>query len=158
MSVAELLQGAGLTVMPVIQEETTGCGIAVVAAIAGISYVEARRVANRMGITAENPALWSDTDSVRRLLERFGYVTDESPTPFDGWTNLPDRALIALKWHIEKGKPFWHWAIFVRAEEATYVLDSKKTLKTQIRTDFGRMHPKWFLAVRPCRQRDKIHP
>lgn len=145
-----MFRGTELTMKPVIQEEATGCGIAAVAAIAGIAYAEARTVANQMGIHADNSALWSDTASVCRLLERFGYAADKEPTPFDDWADLPDRALIALKWHLEQGKPFWHWAVFVRSDEVTYVLDSKKTLKKHTRTDFGRMHPKWFMAV--CRR------
>jgi len=150
MGDVSLFRGAELTMKPVIQEEATGCGIAAVAAIAGIAYAEARTVANQMGIHADNPALWSDTTSVRRLLNQFGYAAAKEPTPFVDWADLPDRALIALKWHLEQGKPFWHWAVFVRSDKATYVLDSKKTLKTHTRTDFGRMHPKWFTAV--CRR------
>jgi len=37
---------------PVVQLEPTGCGIASVAALAGVSYTAAKRVANRMGISA----------------------------------------------------------------------------------------------------------
>ncbi|ANJ68480.1 hypothetical protein A9404_12280 [Halothiobacillus diazotrophicus] len=133
---------------PVIQEEVTGCGIAAVAVIAGTTYAEARLVAHGLGIHADDSTLWSSTASVRRLLAAFGYVADDEPTPFAGWAQLPDLALLSLKWHLEKGKPYWHWVVFIRSGVAAYVLDSKKALKTHVRTDFGRMRPKWSLGVR----------
>ena len=42
---------------PVVQLERTGCGIASVAALAGVSYREAQRVANRLGIFSGDPTL-----------------------------------------------------------------------------------------------------
>jgi hypothetical protein len=60
---------------------------------------------------------------------------------------LPARALLAIKWHREKGRPYWHWVVFVRERGRAYVLDSGVALKRHVRTDFGRMKPKWFLAV-----------
>jgi hypothetical protein len=38
--------------------------------------------------------------------------------------------------------------VFVRTHERAYVLDSTSALKRHVRTDFGRMKPKWFIAVR----------
>lgn len=38
---------------PVVQEEKTGCAIASAAAIAGISYQEAKKIANELGIYGE---------------------------------------------------------------------------------------------------------
>lgn len=132
---------------PVVQEELTGCGIASAAAIAGISYKEAKNVANRMGIFAEDPSLWSDPQHVRDLLGKLGIDTDREEKPFKDWNSLPDRALLSTKWHIEAGKPFWHWAVFVRLGAEKYVLDSKKSLKTNIRKDFRRIKPRWYIKV-----------
>ncbi len=132
---------------PVVQEEITGCGIASSAAIAGITYKEAKAIANSIGIHAEDQSLWSDTQHVRKLLAKLGIKVNKEEKSFEGWASLPDCSLISLKWHLEKGKPYWHWAVFVREGESEYVLDSKKTLKTNIRTDFGRMKPKWYIEV-----------
>ncbi|MBO1924211.1 hypothetical protein [Thiomicrorhabdus sp. 6S3-12] len=132
---------------PVIQEELTGCGIASAAAIAGISYEEAKQAANRMGIFAEDESLWSSSHYVRDLLDTLGIETDQQEKPFKTWEELPDCALLATKWHLEAGKPFWHWVVFVREGAQEYVLDSKKSLKTNIRKDFARMKPKWFIEV-----------
>ena len=141
------MPGTGKEMKPVVQEEETGCGIASFAAIAGISYNEAKNIANAMGISAEDQALWSDTQYVRRLLAELGFRADKEEIPFRNWKSLPDCALIALKWHGRNGKPFWHWAVFRREENKQYVLDSKKSLKSHVRTDFGRMKPKWHIKV-----------
>jgi len=132
---------------PVIQEEITGCAIASVAAISGVSYNEAKRIANSIGIYADDSALWSETRCIRKLLGAFGIEASEDEPAFDGWDLLPNAALLSTKWHIEKGKPYWHWAVFVREEEMLYVLDSKKSLKSNVRTDFWRIKPKWFIEV-----------
>lgn len=131
----------------VIQEEPTGCGIAACAALAGVNYAEAKLVAAALGIHASDRSLWSDTASVRRLLDAFGMAAAPGETPFESWEALPDRALLAIKWHLESGKPFWHWVVFARDGEQTIVLDSKKDLKSHIRRDFGRINPKWFIEV-----------
>lgn len=132
---------------PVTQEEISGCGIAACAALAGITYVQAKATANALGIYAEDTALWSDTEYVRRLLCALGITAAPTETSFDTWATLPDKALLAIKWRTEQGRPFWHWVVFVRTERDTVVLDSKKALKTNIRRDFGRIKPKWFIRV-----------
>lgn len=134
---------------PVIQLEPTGCGIASVAALAGVSYATAKRVANQMGIFADDIRLWSETTYVRRLLKQYRLRASPSETPFVSWSALPNRALLAIKWHCEGRRSYWHWVVFIRDTHHAYVLDSKQTLRRHVRTDFGRMKPKWFLAVRP---------
>ena len=139
---------------PVVQEEGTGCGIASVATLAGVSYRQARRAAGRLGISAEDPRLWSETGHVRRLLKQYGLRAAAKETPFLSWETLPDLALLAVKWHRAGGRAFWHWVVFRRGPQGPVVLDPKLTLRTHVRTDFGRMKPKWFIAVMaPTRQR-----
>ena len=133
--------------MAVIQEEKTGCAIASSAAIAGISYEEARKIANGMGIYAEDSELWSETNYIRRLLAKLGVKADNREIPFTNWESLPNCALLSIKWHLENGKPYWHWVVFVREGDRKYVLDSRKSLKSNIRTDFGRMKPKWYIEI-----------
>ena len=132
---------------PVMQQERTGCGIAVVAAIACVNYARVKRVAASLGISAKDRGLWSQTGHVRRLATAFGVETSRSTRPFRSWPGLPDCALLAIKWHLEGGRPCWHWVVFVREPGRQYVLDSKPTLNTSVRTDFGRMKPRWFLSV-----------
>lgn len=147
---------------PVPQEEISGCGIASVAALAGISYHEAKTVANSLGIFAEDSSLWSDTHHVRTLLGNFGIATGQCELPFSSWETLPDLALLSVKWHLENGRPFWHWVVFWRSPNGPVVFDSKKSLKTNTRTDFWRIKPKWFIPIeaKPAFEKDcaKAHP
>lgn len=131
----------------VIQAEATGCGIASVAAIAGVSYAGAKKLANSVGIFAQDQKLWSETAHVRRLLNHYGFQAKTGELPFRSWHSLPDLALLAIKWHVEQKKPFWHWVVFTRDASAACVLDSKKSLRRHRRTDFGRMKPKWYIEV-----------
>lgn len=144
---------------PVIQGEQTGCGIASVAALVKIKYAEAKKVANGLGIRAQDERLWSETAHVRKLLAHFGCRALKGERPFRSWKALPDFALLAIKWHVEKNRPYWHWVVFVRDEKGGYVLDSKQALRRHKRTDFGRMKPKWYIEVkRPSKLRSIGNP
>jgi hypothetical protein len=140
-------------IKPVLQRERTGCGIASVAAIAGLSYARVRAIAGSLGISAQDERLWSATAHVRTLLEHLSVKTGRSELPFRSWESLPDLALLSIKWHLEKGRPFWHWVVFVRDDRGARVLDPKKSLRRHVRTDFGRIKPKWFIPVVGARQR-----
>ncbi len=133
---------------PVVQEETTGCGIASVANILGKSYAEMKAIANAMGIYAEDESLWSDTQYVRNMLSQAGVDTSVDEIPFESWEALPDLALLSIKHHWEVGKAFWHWVVFKRIEGQDVVLDSASYLPANIRTDFDEMQPKWFIEVK----------
>lgn len=132
---------------PVIQEETTGCGIAAVANILGKTYSEMKAIANGLGIYADDTALWSDTQYIRTLLSNAGVSTSDEEIPFSTWDTLPDTALLAIKHHQEEGKDFWHWVVFKRRDGEVVVLDSAAYLDSNIRTDFAEMTPKWFIEV-----------
>jgi len=136
---------------PVIQLEPTGCGIASAAAIAGIPYARAKALANSLDIYADDPGLWSGTGHMRTLLRHLGVRAGATQIPFRSWETLPNLALLAIKWHREQGKPCWHWVVFVRDAHRAYVLDPKRSLQRHVRTDFGRMKPKWYIAVRAPR-------
>jgi hypothetical protein len=131
----------------VLQLERTGCGIASVSAIFGRPYSEVKSIANSLGIFANDESLWSETAHVRTLLNHFGIRTGSREIPFRSWESLPDTAVLAIKWHLEKGRPYWHWVVFVRENGQSCVLDSKKSLRANRRTDFGRMKPKWYIPV-----------
>ena len=134
----------------VIQEETTGCGIASVANIVGKTYADMKAIANNMGIYATDQSLWSDTQYVRRLLSEMNVCTSDDERPFQSWATLPDTALLAIKHHQENGKNFWHWVVFKRLEDREVVLDSASYLPSNVRTDFEAMQPKWFIDVKPA--------
>ena len=140
-------RAVALTMKPVIQEEKTGCAIASAAAVSGLSYRQARQIANRLGIHAGDSALWSETDYMRRLLQALGVGAGDAEKPFTGWGALPSCALLAIKWHEVRGMAYWHWVVFVRDHDRSYVLDPKRELRNNVRTDFGRMRPKWYIEI-----------
>ena len=143
---------------PVVQLERTGCGIASVATIAGVSYQQAQRTANRLGIFATDRRLWSETAHVRRLLQEYRLQPMSGEQPFRSWSSLPDLAMLAIKWHREQGRPCWHWVVFVRDRLGERVLDSKRSLTHHVRKDFGRMKPKWSIKVIPPRNHSANSP
>ncbi len=135
---------------PVVQRERTGCGIASVAVLAGVSYRQAQGVANRLGIFAGDSRLWSETRHVRRLLKEYGVRPAHTEVPFTSWEALTDRAVLAVKWHTKRELAFWHWVVFGRGPHGPVVLDSKRALRRHVRTDFGRIKPKWFIPIAGC--------
>ncbi len=136
---------------PVVQEETTGCGIASAANILGKTYSEMKSIANAMGIHASDESLWSDTRYVRRILSGADVEISPDETPFESWNALPGLALLSIKHHREGGRNFWHWVVFKRIDGRPFVLDSASYLPSNIRTDFDAMQPKWFIEVKPAR-------
>ena len=134
---------------PVVQLERTGCGIASMAALAGVTYAQATRLANRLGIFADDSRLWSETDHVRRLLKEYGFRSARTEVPFTSRKALPDLALLAIKWCENGGRACWHWMVFWRGPRGPVVLDSKCALRRHVRNDFGRMKPKWCIPVDP---------
>lgn len=131
----------------VIQQEPSGCGLAACAALAGLSYDQIKTKANAMGIFAEDKALWSQTDYVRKLLAEFDIALSPVETPFDSWQQLPDKALLAIKWHKEHDKPFWHWVVFSRVAGEAVVLDSKKSTEKAQTQRLRAYAAKWYIAV-----------
>jgi hypothetical protein len=131
----------------IIQEETTGCGIASVANIVELPYAVVKDKANSMGIYADDNMLYSDTEYVRNLLKEYGIQISKNEIPFNSWEALPDMALLSIKHHEENGRPFWHWVVFKRERGIPTILDSAAYLEGNERTDFQDMEPKWFIEV-----------
>ena len=133
--------------MIVIQEEVTGCGIASVANIVGLSYSDVKAKANSLGIYADDDSLYSDTEYVRKLLREYGVVASLVEHPFESWDSLPSMALLSIKYHEKGGKPYWHWVVFQRQQDVAVVIDSAAYLENNERTDFHVMNPKWFITI-----------
>jgi hypothetical protein len=132
---------------PIIQEDRTGCGFASVATLASVSYQHVKTLAGQLGIDVQDPNLWSDTEYVQKLLTSYGISVSTKITTFKSRDNLPSRALLAIKWHKRNDCAFWHWVVFYRGPQGPVVMDPKRELRTNCRTDFCRIKPKWFLTV-----------
>jgi ABC-type bacteriocin/lantibiotic exporter with double-glycine peptidase domain len=107
----------------IIQKEPSGCGFACVAMLAGTSYDEMQKKANSLGIFSEDKKLWSETGYVRLLLKEFKINASTTESPFVIWDKLPELALLAIKYRIENGQPFWHWTVFERKGNVQVVHD-----------------------------------
>ena len=121
--------------------------LACAAMLANLTYVEVAAIAKTMGIHAGDKRLYTSVEPMQQLLARLGVYTDDSVSDFRTWQELPDRCLLATKWHIEHGLPHWHWVAFLRDASGPVVLDPAAHLKNNRRKDFRRIKPKWFLAV-----------
>lgn len=131
----------------IIQQDKTGCGFACVAMLAGTSYEKVKSKANALGIFSEDENLWSETDYVRRLLEQYDIHASGTEVPFSTWEELPNLALLAIKFHFENGRPFWHWTVYHRNGSEEIVHDPAAYLVTNQRTDFENIAPKWSIEI-----------
>lgn len=131
----------------VLQDEISGCGLAVVATLAEKPYDEVKRYANSVGIYAEDKKLHSGTAYVRKLLTHYGVKSSDLENPFESWDKLPDTALLSIKHHMENGESCWHWTVFHRSGGKAVVLDPARYLVDNERTDFHDMRPKWFIEI-----------
>lgn len=132
---------------PVIQEDKTGCSIACISWMSGRKYSDVKNLAKDLGISIEDPRLWSSTNHVRRILKEVSLKANPREADFKGWDNLPAYSLLAIKYHLENGIAYWHWVVCVNSHQGRFVMDPKKALKSNIRTDFGRMKPKWYIEI-----------
>lgn len=131
----------------VLQEDLTGCGIACVATLANVSYQQVKSVAMTLGIDVGDTRLWSHTAFLRILLNHYGIQSLPGEPPFLSWQALPPLALLATKWHRKNNQAFWHWVIYWKRPDGPVVLDPKFTLRNHVRTDFGRIKPRWSITV-----------
>ncbi len=129
----------------VLQEETTGCGFACVAMITNSTYQEIKALANSQGMFAEDEALFTTTNYVRKLLSDLGLQPGEEEVTFTDWDTLPPLALLATKYRIENGTPRWHWSVYTN--QPPRVLDPAAYLEINERTDFENIDVEWYI---PC--------
>ncbi len=129
------------------QEHPEGCALACAAMLTGRSYDEIANLAEALDIRAGDKALYTSTESLRRLLDRLGVRVASGTTPFISWYNLPDRALLATKWHIENELAMWHWVVFLRDGSGEAILDPASGLHNPVRRDLAGIHPKWSIEV-----------
>jgi ABC-type bacteriocin/lantibiotic exporter with double-glycine peptidase domain len=131
----------------IVQEDSTGCGIACAAMLAGKSYMAAKKRAKSLGIFVEDENLYSDTLHLKQLLKSYNITIGKKKIPFKDWELLPLVAILAIKYKENQSPPTWHWVVYQNLDKGPVVLDPKRELKSNLRTDFGRMKPKWYIKV-----------
>jgi len=134
---------------PIVQEDVTGCGIASVAVLAGVTYLEAKEAAAGLGIQVTDSRLWSGTVFVRTLLKHYGIVAEPHERPFRSWKTLPPLALLGIKWHRKGNHIFWHWVVFWKDSDRFVVLDPKRSLKKSCPYRFWKNETKMVHDNRP---------
>jgi ABC-type bacteriocin/lantibiotic exporter with double-glycine peptidase domain len=128
------------------QKDKTGCGIACIAMLADRRYEEIRKIALSDLDFERRGDFYTRARHLRKLGKSVGVVIqDERPRKFKGWDDLPDKAIIAI--NPKDNCQTWHWVVFVREDGSDFVLDPKPSVKSDHRTDFGRMKPVAFLPV-----------
>lgn len=79
-------------------------------------------IADKMGIHADDKRLYTTIEPMRHLLAELGVRGADSVSPFERWGQLPNRCLLATKWHIEAELPHWHWVVFWRDGSESVIL------------------------------------
>jgi ABC-type bacteriocin/lantibiotic exporter with double-glycine peptidase domain len=127
----------------IIQENPTGCGIACVAMLAGLSYEKVIKVAHGLfGWPKSQRTFYTSSAQLGELLETFG-VESQRGRAVRSWESLPNRAIAGINYNTKKNT--WHWVVFIRNGDRQYVLDPKS--KRERRRDFGRMRLRSCIPV-----------
>ncbi|WP_223621318.1 hypothetical protein [Lysobacter sp. ESA13C] len=142
------------------QEDATGCGLACVAMLGGIGYAQARVLARRLGVgphdrvvgrgdqarTVRN-AYFSDARQLRRMLKLLGLRAGPERR-LARWEALDRSGIAGINPNRREGS--WHWVVYLHSDEGGCVLDPNPRVRSERRTDFGRMKPRCFIPVAPA--------
>jgi len=128
------------------QFDTTGCGLACIATLANKPYTDVRKVAiSKLGFDTDGD-FYTKTEQLIKLGSLFGVkISAKRRHQFKGWVHLPNSAILAINYN--KDSESWHWVVFRRVAYTAYVIDPRRSVKTNRRTDFGRMKPFAFLPI-----------
>jgi len=133
----------------IIQKDTTGCGIACIAMLTKQSYLKIKKSLLEIPGFTKDDYFYTDASDLRTLASKHKVVLAKRMRKFTSWSNIPDKSLLAIKYKKGKNKQesTWHWVVFNRTNKGEYIVDPNKTVKTNKRTDFGRIIVKWHLPV-----------
>lgn len=121
----------------VIQEDTTGCGLACIAMLSGRKYKEVRKAALSELQFDEGGEFYTGTSDLVYLGQGFDLKIGKRRRKFKGFDLLPNKAILAINY--KEKSDSWHWVVFHRNNKEQYVLDPKKSIKTAKRTDLTRI-------------------
>lgn len=126
------------------QDDDTGCGIACVAMLAGVSYEQAK--AATFPPSPRKRKFYTGGADLRRGLKAFGLTLEPTARAqkFTAWSQLETTSIVAIE-QVPRHKSRWHWVVFVDDGVRRYVLDP--SWPEAVRTDFKRMQGRSFLRV-----------
>lgn len=116
----------------VFQDDLTGCGLACVAMIAGVSYREVRKIAIDHGIFYSGNDSGVSAEDVKKLLKLFDLDTSIRNGITD-WKRVPQVGVLG----INDSRP--HWVVAVRTREDCFLIDPSSHINQKRRRDFGRI-------------------
>jgi len=116
----------------VFQDDHTGCGLACVAMIAGVSYREVRKFAIDHGIFSSGNDSGVSADGVMKLLKLFN-VDTAIRNSITNWKRVPQVGMLG----INDSRP--HWVVAVRTREDCFLIDPSSHVSQKRRRDFGRI-------------------
>jgi len=125
--------------------KSSGCGIATVACLTGISYEESLRLAKEVLWPEETrKRFYTTSNDLRKLLKVLGVKTSPKKVT-TSWDEVSNLAIAAIRLH-RNGN--WHWVTFERDADGARVYDSNpQAFFGMPRTDFGRMKLEWYIPV-----------
>jgi hypothetical protein len=140
-----------------LQQDRSGCGLACVAMLAGIGYAQARGLAQALGVgpkpyryrvgagsrTARDGYL-TDARQLRRMLKLLG-LRSEAEREVSDWDECDGDGIVAINY--DAANDSWHWVVHLRDRNGACVLDPNARVRSERRTDFGRMRPVRFIPV-----------
>ncbi|MGO1000690.1 hypothetical protein [Lysobacter sp. CA196] len=139
------------------QQDATGCGLACVAMLGGIGYAQARMLARRLGVgprdrvvghggttrTIRN-AYFSDAHQLRGMLKLLG-LRAGAQRRLSRWDALDRSGIAGINYNHREDS--WHWVVYLHSDDGGWVLDPNPRVRSERRTDFGRMKPHCFIPV-----------
>lgn len=129
----------------VIQEDSTGCGIACIAMVAGISYAEAKQITLNNEILKKSVKnFYTTTKDLVNILNSIG-IESSKGRKVRYWSSINTISIVGI--NFLETTDTWHWVLFIPNEDTGYVLDPSKRVKTEKRTDFSRMRLRSYIPI-----------
>ena len=129
----------------VIQEDSTGCGIACIAMVAGISYAEAKQITLNNEILKKSVKnFYTTTKDLVNVLNSIG-IESSKGRKVRYWSSINTISIVGI--NFLETTDTWHWVLFIPNKDTGYVLDPSKRVKTEKRTDFSRMRLRSYIPI-----------
>ena len=132
-----------MKIQHVSQPDDTGCGLACLAMITGLTYFQIKDQLIQQGKFKADTDDWGTTfNDIIQILQYYQLKT-ERKRKFKKWCNIPAKVAIASTNYDKSG--CWHWVVFVRDIDGYFIYDPGKRRK-KIRDLRGKMAG-WFIEV-----------
>lgn len=126
------------------QEDSTACGIACVAMVAGLTYNEAKKVALDNQIFKANKNFYTTSNDLTKFLNFLG-IKAGTGRKVCHWKSIKTLSIVGINFIETTGT--WHWVLFIPNEDTGYVLDPSKRIKTEKRIDLSRMRLRSYIPI-----------